>query len=154
MQFFVTWKLLRGLLELLLAHLRPICSQKGSPKWSQKLSKKCSKIGSKNDFKNTNFGVILSSTFEVRRGPFFQDFLGWLQMAHLSPILTHLGPSWPLLAPFWLHFGSILAPSWPILAPSCFSPGHLGRHLGPSSPGGRGSQGISINSGRPGRTAR
>ena len=60
MQVFATLKLLRGLLEPILAPLRPIWSQKGTPKLVQKCSKKCPKTDLKHDPKNnkklTSFG--------------------------------------------------------------------------------------------------
>ena len=60
MHVFATLRLLRGLLEPILAPLRLIQSRKGTPKLVQKCSKKCPKTGPKNDPKNNqkiaNFG--------------------------------------------------------------------------------------------------
>ena len=52
MQVFATSKLLRSLLAPILAHLRPIWSQKGSPQLVQKCSKKCPKTGPNHDPRN------------------------------------------------------------------------------------------------------
>ena len=52
MQVFATLKPLMGLLEPILAHLRPICSQKGSPNLIQKCSKKRPKTCPKQDPRN------------------------------------------------------------------------------------------------------
>ena len=61
MQVFATLKLLMGLLEPILALLRPIWSQKESPKFVQKCFKKCLKTGPKHDPKINqqvaNFGL-------------------------------------------------------------------------------------------------
>ena len=59
MQVFATLKLLMVLLEPILAHLRPIWSQKWSPKLVKKCSKKCPKLVQNITPKITKNGLVL-----------------------------------------------------------------------------------------------
>ena len=78
MQVFATLKLLRGLWEPILVPLRPIWSQKGTPKLDQKCSKKGPKTGSEHDPKNnqkvTNFRPQNGPQNGPKIGPKFGNF--------------------------------------------------------------------------------
>ena len=90
MQVFATLKLLMGLLEPILAPLRPMWSQKAFQKVARKCSKKCPRTGQKHDPKNDQ----TSAKFGPRNG--VQNGLRWRRRAIGTAIQE---VSWKLLVP-------------------------------------------------------
>ena len=107
MYVFATLRLLRSLLEPILAPRKPIWSQKGTPKFVQKCSKKCPKTGPKNDSKNNQKIANFGPQNGVQNGPRwrssatgkFSRTLSWKlldpgcpKMAHDTPKMAQEGP--------------------------------------------------------------
>ena len=127
MHVFATLRLLRGLLESILAPLRPIWSQKGTPKLVQKCSKKCPKTGPKNDPKNNqqiaNFGPqhwIKNKPKNLGRamGKFIRK-LSWKLLVPRCPKMAQDTPKIAQEGPKMLQDGPKTAPRWPKMASSC-----------------------------------
>ena len=121
MHVFATLRLLRGLLEPILAPLRPIWSQKGTPKLVQKYSKKCPKIGQKNDPKNNQKITNFRHQNEVQNGPRWRSpctgkfirKLSWKLLVPRSPKMAQDTPKMAQEGPKMLQDGPKTAPRWP-----------------------------------------
>ena len=121
MHVFATLRLLRGLLEPILAPLRPIWSQKGTPKLVQKCSKKCPKTGPKNDPKNNQKVANFWPQNGVQNGPrwlslstgkFIRE-LSWKLLVPRSPKMAQDTPKMAQEGPKMLQDGPKTAPRWP-----------------------------------------
>ena len=123
-QVFGTLKLLMGLLEPILAHLRPIWSQKGSPELDKKCSKKCPKTGPKHDRKNNqkvaNFGPQNGVQNEPRwRRPATVPAIREVSWKLLVPRCPKVAQDTPKMAqegPKMPQDGLKTAPRWPKMA--------------------------------------
>ena len=120
MQVFATLKPLMGLLEPILAHLRPIYSQKGSPKLIKKCSKKCPKTRPKqcpkNNKKWTSFGPQndLQNPSKLRSQATRNSGPGVLKSfwSQESPKMAQDGPEEPKIAPSSPQKAPKIAPRW------------------------------------------
>ena len=125
MQVFATLKPLMGLLEPILAHLRPICSQKGALKLIKKCSKKCPKTRPKrcpkNNKKWTSFGPQndLQNPSKLRSQATRNSGLGVLKSfwSQEGPKVAQDGPEEPRIAPSWPQKAPKIAPRWLKMAP-------------------------------------
>ena len=99
----MTLKLLVGLLEPILAPLKPIWSQKGYPKLAQKCSKKCPKTGPKHDPKNNQKVANFGLQNRVQNGPRWRcrgtgTAIREVSWKLLVPRCAQDGPRWPQVA--------------------------------------------------------
>ena len=121
MHVFATLRLLRGLLEPILAPLRPIWSQKGTPKLVQKCSKKFPKTDPKNDLENNkkiaNFGpqngVLNGPRWRSRGTGKFSQGLSWKLLDPRCPKMAQDTPEMAQEGPKMLQDGPKRAPRWP-----------------------------------------